>query len=301
MANTTYAFAKAVALTSYMPAFIDKSEKQSWDWEKIVTKKSTDGATEQIFSYAGLPVARKTGELGSIYYADMKELGSTTFTVGKYTLATLFSHELLKDNRHIKSLFKDAGVSMGDSHAYIRDVHAAAPFNRAFQVAYPMFDAVELCGTHTMASGDSFNNELTTSSFTWDNIWSGINKFETSMLTQSGLFMKDTPKYVMYHPSKEKEWQAIKQSDLKPGTTDNTKNTLGSYNLVGISNRHLTTSTNWFILGSRFKDDYLWFDREKVQTATEDSFDLMATKLRTYQRFASGVKNFTHIFGNVGA
>ncbi len=301
MANTTYSFAKAVAITDYLPAFIDRSKLQSWDWGKLFTKKKTNRATEQIFSYAGLPVARKTGEMEQIYYADMSELAATTYTVAKYTLATLFSHELLKDNQHLPDLMKEAGQSMGDSHAFIRDVHAAAFLNRAFNSSYTMFDGVELCGDHTMKSGDTFTNKLTTASLTWDNLWTAINSFETAMYTQSGLYLRDTPKFLVYHPSKEKEVQAILKSTLQPGTADNDKNTIQAYGLVPIPCRHLSTSTNWFLAGEGFPQDNLWFDREKVSTAMEDSFDLMATKIRTFQRFASGVKNFTHIFGNEGS
>ena len=300
MANTTYAFAKAVALTSYMPAFIDKSEKQSWDWEKIVTKKSTDGATEQIFSYAGLPVARKTGELGSIYYADMKELGSTTFTVGKYTIGTTFSDEVIADNQHLGDLMKEAGTFMGDAQSYINDASMAYPFNNAFS-AFTMYDSVALCGTHTLKSGDTFNNVLTTSSLTYDNLWAAISKFETTLFTQSGLYLKDTPKYIVYHPSKEKNMQAILKSSLVPGGANNDKNTIQGYNLVPIPCRFLTTTTNWFLLGSRFPETYIRFNRQRPEVEWDKDFVRGAVMCKSTQCFTRGIKEYSYIFGNVGS
>ena len=81
MANTTFSFAKAISLTDYLPAFIQRYDKQSWPWEKIYSIKPTTNATEQVFSYAGFGQARKTGELDSIYYENMSELAATTFTV----------------------------------------------------------------------------------------------------------------------------------------------------------------------------------------------------------------------------
>ena len=301
MANTTYSLVKATALTDYMPAFRTNSDVQTWDWDKLVTKKKTNRATEQIFSYTGLPVPRATGQLQDIYYADMSELDATTFTVAKYTLATMFSHEILKDNIHLPDLMKEAGTFMGESHSFIRDIAAAQTYNRAFNSSYTMYDGVELCGAHTMKDGTAFTNELTAASITFDNLWLMLNHFETTLVNHNGLYLRDTPKYLIYHPSQEKNVRAILESDLEPGTTANDKNTVRSYGLVKIPCRHLTTSTNWFIAGSKWPASVYWFDREKVSVAMEDDFDRMGTKIRSYQRFALGPKEYVYLCGNQGA
>lgn len=302
MANTTFAFAKAISLTQYMPAFRTNAELQSWDWEKLVTKKTTKRATEQVFSYVGLPVARQTKELDTIHYANMAELDATTFTVNKFSLATMFSHELIEDNLHLPDLLKEAGASMGEAHAFIRDQAVAAVFNRAFNSSYTMYDGVELCGSHTMHDGTSLDNDLTPASLNFDNVWSAVNHFETSLVSHSGLYLRDVPKYLIYHPSYEKQVRTIlRTTNGEPDTADNNANTLLDYNLVPVPCRHLSTSTYWFIAGSRFKKDFLFFTREGVKTAMEDDFDRMGIKIRTYQRFALGVREFIYIVGNPGA
>jgi hypothetical protein len=128
-----------------------------------------------------------------------------------------------------------------------------------------------------------------------------INHFETAPVTHQGLYLKDTPKYLIYHPSKEKEVRSVLKSQLEPGTADNDKNTVLDYNLIPIPCRFLTTSTHWFIAGSRFKNDFCFFEREGVKTAMEDDFDRMGVKFRSYQRFAVGVRDFLWIVGNPGA
>ena len=302
MANNTFAFAKAISLTQYLPAFRTNSELQSWDWGKLVTKKSTKKATEQIFSYVGLPVAKQTKELATINYANMAELDATTFTVNKYTLATSFSHELIEDNLHLPDLLKEAGSSMGESHSFIRDQAVASVFNRAFNSSYAMYDGVELCGSHTMHDGTTLDNDLTAASLTFDNVWSAVNHFETSLVSHAGLYLRDVPKYLVYHPSKEKEVRNIlRTTNGEPDTADNNANTLLDYNLVPVPCRFLSTSTNWFIAGSRFKKDFYFFTREGVKSAMEDDFDRMGIKMRTYQRFALGVREFVYIVGNPGA
>lgn len=301
MANTTFSFAKAVARTMYQPAFRQNQTEQLWPYDKICSMKSTTRATEEVFSTSGLPAAAKTGELEPIYYADMHELGSTVFTVGKYTIATMASHELIEDNIHLPDIFKEAGAASGESMAFIKAQAIAAPLNRAFNSSYTMYDGVELCGTHTMKSGDSFVNELTASSITFDNVWLMVNHFETTLLSQSGLYLKDSPKYLIYHPSKEKEVQAVLKSQLEPGTADNDKNTIKDYNLVPVPCRYLTTSTNWFLASPKFADDFQFWSREKPKTKMKDDFDRMGTKFRNHCRFAVGVRDFIRIVGNQGA
>jgi len=303
MALTTFAMAKSIALTQYMKPFRNDSKLQTWAWDKIFTKKGTKKATEQVYGTAGYPVARQTKEMETIYYADMAELDATTFTVNKYTLGTMFSHELIKDNLRHPDLMKDAGSAMGSSHAFLRDQVTAAIFNRAFNsTTQPMYDSVALCGTHTLKSGDSFVNELTAATLSYDSVWSAVNSFQTSITAHSGLYLFDVPKFLLYHPSKEREVKKILETtNGEPDTADNNKNTLRDYNLVPISCRFLSTSTNWFLMGSRFKNDLLYLSREKLQNDMDDDFDRMAVKIRSYQRFATGVRDFLYIFGNQGA
>lgn len=300
MANTTYAFTKAVSITDYMPAFKSTENKYTWDWKKLVTTRKTNRATEQVFSYATLPVARETSELEPVYYADMAELSSTTFTVAKYTLATMFSHELLQDNQHLPDLMKEAGESMGESHSYIRDVAIASTYNRAFNSSYPMYDGVELCGTHYMNDGTEVDNDLTGASISFDNIWLMLNYFETSMYSHAGIAIRDTPKYIIYHPIQEQNIRAVLESELEPGVADNDKNTVKSYGLIPVSCRHLTTDTHWFIAGSKWPKCHIYMPREGVKTATEDDIQRMGTHFVSWQRFAHGPKEFLYIVGNPG-
>ena len=300
MAMNTFAFAKSVALTDYMKPFRQAKKQATWPWDKIVSKKKTSRATEQVFSYTGLPAANSTGELEPIYYADMAELAATTFTVTKKTLATMMSHEFIEDSWHLPDMMAEAGKAAGESQSFIKDQAVAAILNGAFD-STTTYDSSYLCSTHTMKNGGSYDNALTAASITFDNVWAMINHFETAPVTHQGLYLTDVPKYLVYHPSKEKEVRAILRSNLEPGGADNDENTIKDYNLVPIPCRFLTTTTNWFIAGSRFKDDFCFFEREGLKTAMEDDFDRMGVKFRSHQRFAVGVRDFLWIVGNPGA
>ena len=303
MANTTFAHAKAIALTDYLPAFRQSQKQQGWNWQQFTTMKSTKRATEQVYSTAGLGVARRTDELEPIYYADVSELDAISFVVYKYTLASMWSHELLSDQWHSKDLFKDAGSSAGDSHRFAKDAAVAAIFNNAFSSSYPVDpngSAAALCDSHTTKGGTTFDNDLTPASITYDNFWLMYQHFQTSLYSQDDLYLSDEPGWIVYHPSKEKQVQTILKSSLEPGTGDNDKNLLKSV-VTPVPCRHLTSTTAWFILGKRFKNDLIWYTREGVRFEMEKDFDRMGTKHRSFQRFAVGARDYTYIVGNPGS
>src|SRR3989304_1589783 len=135
---TTYTFPKALSLVDYQEPFVTGAQLYSWDWARLVTKKTTNRLTEQVFSYGGLPLPRATGEQEPVYIADMSEHGATTFTMVKYTLATRFSYEVLKYDQHIRDLMGKAGKDMGKSHAQAQDSVVAQAFNRATNASYPV-------------------------------------------------------------------------------------------------------------------------------------------------------------------
>jgi hypothetical protein len=184
MATTTYSYAKSVALTDYLPPFRQAKEQVTWPWEKIVTKKSTKRATEQVYPYTGLPAANQTGELESIYYADSNELGAVTFTVTKKTLATMFSHEMINDSWHLPDVMEEAGKMAGESQAYIRDLAVAAILYGAFDTTVTYEGAsTYLCDSHTMNNGGTYDNDLGPSSITFDNLWLMIRYAEVLNLS----------------------------------------------------------------------------------------------------------------------
>lgn len=312
MANTTFDYVKAISLVDYMPAFRTKSDIQTWNWQSITSVKETNRASEQVFSYVGLPASEATGELEPVSYRSTSELEPTLFLVNKYTLGTMFSFELLADNNHIRDFLSEAGEMMGESHSFVVDAVVAETFNRAFDPLFPVYDGVELCGTHTLFSGDIYDNALPPASLTFDSIWDAIIHYETTLLSQSGIFIHDRPEWLMYHPSKQKQVEAIFESPGQPVDPDiigvgpvvnvdnENANTLKKYSLRLIPNRHLTNTEAWFVGGSKFKNDHCFFWRDRPQVDMEDDFDRMGVKVRSFQRFANGVREFKFIVGNPG-
>ena len=299
MPATTNQFAKAISLVDYQPAFISGADTVSWDWKKLATLKTTNRKTEQVFSWAGLPIPAQTNELQPIYYADMAELPATTFTMTKYSLATSFSYELLKYDQHVRDLMAKAGKQMGNAHSYLKDVVIANIFNNATTAT--VYDSVALCGTHTTRSGDSVDNALAAASLSFDNLWSQIDYFSTALVNHSGMKFTSKPKYLVLNPIQAKTVEKILETDREPDQGDWNKNTLLKRGIQPLYCPHLTSTTEYFLVGENFADDLWVFTVEEPQFDMEDDFDRMGTKYRSYQIFGAGVKDYFEIVENPGA
>lgn len=301
MANTTHAFTKAISRQVFQPPFRVAADQYSWPWEKITTVKTSSAATESTFSFNGLGYARQTGELEPVFYNDMSENASTTWTHAKYTLGTMFSQELMEDSQYI-SFVKEAGQAIGEGQAYMVEYTVATVLNRAFNSSYTLWDGSELCASsHTTFSGDSVDNDLTAASLDFDTLWSAISHFETTLVTQDGLPITDKPKFLIYHPSQEKDViKLLKTSSGQPDTPDHSVNSLTLYGLIPVSCRHLT-STYWFVAGSKFPKDFIFYWRIRKEVKQEGDFDRDAIKIKSRQRYSVGLRDWTYIVGNPGA
>lgn len=302
MANTTYSHAKAISLVSYLPTYRSESEQYDWPWQSISTIKNTSNATEQVFSTAGLPMAQSRGQGEPAFFSDMAELAATTFTVAKYSVGTTFSDELISDNRNLPDLMKEAGAACGRSHAAAVDLVVAQIFNRAFNSSYTMFDGTEMCGTHTLNSGDSLDNDLGPTSLSYTSLWTSINYFETSMKNQAGLYEVDTPKVLVCHPSLLGTARKLLESGGEPDTAStNNANTVQKYGLRIVTSRYFSSSTAWFLLGEKFKRDLCFFWNWKKRSKQWPDNENGGIKIKAEQRFAVGARDFIHIVGNPGA
>jgi hypothetical protein len=308
---TTYTFPKALSLVDYQEPFVTGSKLYSWDWASIVTKKTTNRLTEQVFSYSGFGLPRATGEQAPVYMADMAEHGATTFTMVKYTLGTRFSYETMKYDWHIRDIMKKAGADMGKSHAQLQDTVVAQVFNRATNSSYPVDPAngtAALCASHTMADGTTVNNALTAASLSYDNLWSSVNYFTTSMYDQAGRRIIATPKFVLTHPQNAKLLEKILRANGEPDTVElNNPNLLKDgvakffTGLTPIYCPFLTSTTAYFLLDTDFANDLWFFTVESPQYDSEDDFMAHATAYKSWQIFTTGPKDFIHVAYNAGA
>jgi phage major head subunit gpT-like protein len=303
MANTSYAFSKALSLTDYFDTFTNGINYATWDWKAFTQVKSTKRATEQAFGYYGMPIPRQWNELDTAHYADMGELDATTWTMVKYGVFSVFSFELLTFDQHIKDLLGKAGKDMGRKQGYLRDTLVANFF--ASIASTTCYDGSYYAATHTMKDGTSVDNDLTAASLSFDNLWSSWNYFYNSMYDHTGTRIIATPKWLITHPQNRKTVEKIFGSDREPDSgadNINNANTLKNKGIVPVYCPFLTSTTQYVMLAEEFADDFIMWEVVSPRFDTEDDFDLHGTKIRSWQMISTPkAKDFLNLVNNPGA
>jgi len=300
MANTTYNLSKAVSLTQYQKPFINGTELVTFDWKQFTTVKRTTNMTEQTYGYWGLGSPAQVNEQQPYVYYDMGELDATTWTMVKWGYGTRFSYEIIKYNRHLPDLLKESATRMGKGHSYLRDSRVARWFNRvATDTAY---DSVAFAGTHTLADGTSFDNNLTAASMSFDSLWTMLDFHLYQAYNQSGQLFVSKPKWLVMHPALMKTFEKIYRSPYESDQADWNANTIKAlWNITPVYNPLASSTTAYTLLTEDFKDDFLFWEVEAPQTFEDTDFDVDSVKIKSRQIFTLGARDFVHLVYNPGA
>ena len=296
----TATFAKTVGLSLYEKPMMIEATKDEWEYKKAFTVGTMKNGSWQTYQYTGLGAANLTGELELVQFDEAQELDPIVFTAIKYTKGFVISEELEDDNRQIKGFLGSMGKSVGRAHRYAINVATSSVFNNAFNSTYDGWDGVELCGSHTTASGDTIDNDLGPSSLSWDTYWEMMRYFDYGIVDEQGLPLTDTPKMFVTHPYNRELMEAILKSPGRFDRTDLHANTLKDTTEV-VYNRLLSSTTAFFMMGSNMKEHLHLRIRKPVKTVWDNAFENIGRKCRTHQRFSYGFSDHRYVAGNPGA
>ena len=297
MAMTPAQFAKTVSVQLFNPAFREGQSEPIWAMEDVTSFKESKMALEQVFPFTGMGAAKLSDVMGTVNYMDMEELDKFTWTHATYTSGAILPQQLVEDSRYIE-FTKEIGWAIGQGFNYVKYQLGALPFINAFDSTYPMFDGVEMCGTHTMTTGDTVVNKLSPMTLNWANLWDAVLYFEQGMVDQRGLPMVAQPKGVLFHTSKLKEVRKALEGSSQPDImAPGNPNTLKKYALNTTPCRLLLTKGDWFVYDTEFSRDNIFWTR--VAPASDDGkeFDRYGVKFRCRARWSNGPRQGIHIVG----
>jgi hypothetical protein len=301
---STLTMARSVSLTDYQPELRKKADKRTWDHEKISTVGSTKRGQEKYPLWGGLPLPVPSGELKPVPFYDIKDLGETPITIGKYLLGTRFSNELIEDAWHLPNLMSEAGKCIGESFGQMYDKLRSYPFDQAFVNTYQkMWDGAAMCTTHTLTDGTTYSNLLTASPPDYDTLWSALIAFNRTRKNHVGLLTAGKAKWIVCGPALEQYFTKILNNSVEPDTLERNDSFIKkNYGLELIVDPFLTSTTAWFILGEDFKENNIWLWRKKmvVDEPFQDK-DFRAVKLAAEMRGGGAVTDYLGILGNAGA
>lgn len=239
-------------------------------------------------------------------YADIKpESSPTAETSMGQRVVNIYNHkvialkftisrEALADNQY-KTQFPQQASHLGTSLAATKDLLAAAPFNNAFNTAYPVGDGQPLCSTAHPIDAGTYSNII--------NGGVGIDLSETSlqaMLTlaralplQSGLFSMLTIKKLAVAPGPtEFAAYATLNSAYTPMSANNPVNTVtptatGAFKEGFVVNDYFQTPGNWFGM-LNVTHGMKHFERDPVKTNMWANPDLHTVIADAYERYSFG-------------
>lgn len=250
-------------------------------------------------------------------YADLKrEAAPTAETVMGQRNVNIYTHkvialkftisrEALADNQY-KTSFPQTATHLGTSLAATKDLLGAAPFNNAFNPAYPVGDGQPLCSTAHPIYGGTYSNVL--------NGGVGIDLSETSlqeMLTtaralrlQNGLLAMLYPEKLLVAPGPNEFASYVTvNSAYAPGNANNALNSVtpqatGAFKQGIVVNDYLLSAGNWFGL-LNVAHGMKHFERDAVTTNMWANPDLHTVIADAYERYSFGNSDPRAVIGAV--
>lgn len=300
MANTN-TFPKTVSLSLYEKPMLMEDARDSVDWKPLFTHGTMKAGSWQTYQIVGFGEADRREELEPITFEEPGELDAITFTAIEYVKGFMISQRLKEDNTQIPDILGKWAKSIGRIMRLAREKSAMSIFHNAFDVSYPGYDGVELCGTHTTYSGDTLDNDFPATSYGWDTKWDLIKYFRYQMVDERNLPMSADPWCWILHPSLEDVHEAIMKSPGKYDEADLHANTLKDKGTKVVYDRHASSTTAYFLMAKEQRDAMHFRIKVPVETKWHEAFVNLGHLNRNRQRFAYGFSDHRYIVGSPGA
>jgi phage major head subunit gpT-like protein len=185
---------------------------------------------------------------GQDYVFDRVHQGANlTLTVVKYGLGFSISEEAVDDGKF--DLIGDMTRRLARSGYETQMVNSMAVINNGF-TTQTTADGVSLFNTaHTLPSGSTFRNQLTTNSdLSVTSLDGMLSDFETQFVGDTGIFYRIRPRILLVHPNARRYALELVGSNLKADTSDNNVNPFLDDQLMVYSDPHLTDQDQFTLL-----------------------------------------------------
>lgn len=204
---------------------------------------------EEIFAGGGL--WNRIGETQTVPTQTPKVANKLTTSVIDFADGREISKNLFDDNMHgvWAQVVKDFALMARVS----QDQNAFSFWNNSFTTALAA-DGVAVLGSHTLLSGQSYSNVLTSPTpLTEPNLQTGINKLRVQP-NQKGVILGNVPAYLLVPPALFKKAVQYTESALIPDASDNNINVYRSaYGIQVFTSPYLDATaggsdTAWWLL-----------------------------------------------------
>lgn len=232
-----------------------------------------------------------------------KQGASKTLSMSKFGLGFGVSEEMIEDGKF--DLIADMTRKLARSAKESQEIQAMSVFNNGFGSELAWDGLSVFNAAHTLPSGTTFRNRLTTDSdLSQTALDTALSDFETQMIGDSGIIYNMRPRVLLVHPSQKRYAMELVGSEGKPDTADNNLNAFKSDNLVVISSPHLTDQDAWFLLAAPAETGLRIVSRTPIETKAagpDVGFTSDSILYKSRYREKIGVTNAYGVFGSPGA
>jgi hypothetical protein len=250
---------------------------QDMDWNPI-TDQQVSGLGTMPSKLEGVQFTKDEVILG----------GTKTYTANAYGLSVEITWEAWRDELY--GVLQEMVRCLARAGRNREEVSAWSVFNNAFSTSYTGFTSSEsLCSTaHTGLDNESRANRPSPDiGLSITGVQNAITRFE-GMTDERNLPRVMSPVMCLTTPTNKFTAREIFGSGGKPYTSDNEINALVEDDMSYMIGHYITTSTYWWLLGSKESHDLRFFWRDRP---IFDMFDEPRTKnaiATAYQRHTDG-------------
>ena len=271
--------------------------------DQIFKLESADRDIWQSTSMHDLPLFQSVEEGQDYSFHRQKQGASKTFTMEKFGLGFSISEEAVDDGKF--NLIADGVKKLAKSAKETQEVAAMNILNNGFTSETSADGVYVLSASHTLPSGRTFRNKLSTASdLSVSSLETALSDFETQFIGDSGIIYNIKPRVLLVHPSNKRYAMELIGSDLKADTADNNMNSIKQDGLRVISSPHLTDSDAWFLLAAPEDTGLKVITRRPISTkaaGADAGFVNDSILYKASYREDIGVDQAIGIFGSEGA
>jgi hypothetical protein len=269
---------------------------------EIYETENSERSFEEEVKLSGFGAAPVKNEGSAISYDNAQEAFTARYNHETIAMGFAITEEAMEDNLY-DSLSSRYTKALARAMAYTKQVKAAYPLNKGFDV-YKSGDDVFLFSTsHPLVSGGVNSNRPST----------GADLNETSLeaaviqiadwTDERGLLVAAQPRKLIVPPDLMFVAQRILATELRPGTADNDTNAIRTLGVVpeGFAVNHYLTDTNAWFLMTDVPNGMKHFVRAPLETSMDGDFDTGNVRYKARERYSFGVSDPLGIYGSPGA
>lgn len=260
----------------YRSLFFTEWETRLNEVMPLVEETDLDGTDRYRVGelFAGITTAPQKAEGSEYDYYAPQEGNDVIVTTDIYKFAFKATEELRKYGRS-RQIFDYPRIQAEILDHTIK-VMVYNMFNRAFSSSYPtLYDGVEMCGTHTLANGGSFANELSSGADPSETTLESLIEVLTETPNEDGVYIGRAPRVYMASNS---NWATLTKVTGSPITTlqgtgesGNAINAVASaWGIMPHFSPYLTDDNASFVLGDRSPVRLVWALRPQMKPVYVD-------------------------------